>query len=97
MTEKAAAEWQPRGDKVTYSHRHGEEGFERLNFMRELTVKCSSQFFYVLPTDDACIRRRYRFDVCLKGCAVRVERGRKEDVSVNQYSHRKNPRPESLL
>ena len=85
------------GYDFQHQHGHGEEGFERLNFMREFPVKCSSQFFYVLPADDACIRRRDRFDVCLKGRTARVECSRKEEVGINQYSHRKNPHPESLL
>lgn len=84
------------GYDFQHQHGHGEEGFERLDFMRELSVERPAQFFYVLPADDACIRRCDRFDICLKGRAVRIERSRKEDVGINQYSYRKNPRPGSL-
>ena len=46
------------GYDFQHQHGHGKEGFESLNFMRELTVKCSSQFLYVLSADDAGVRRR---------------------------------------
>ena len=50
------------GCDFQHQHGHGEEGFESLNFMREFPVERPSQFFYVLPADDACIRRRDRFE-----------------------------------
>ena len=72
------------GYDFQHQHGHGEEGFERLNFMREFPVKCSSQFFDVLPADDACIRRRYRFDVCLKGVPFGLGAAEKRTlVSIN--------------